>query len=58
MARKVKFGSRFKSRPKKSAGNRRQRVKTQRNRLITAGWDKEEVRKLDVKALRDAIKTV
>lgn len=55
---KVKYGTRFKSRPIKSAGKKRQRLKVHRNRLIAAGWEEQTVAKMDAKSLREALKTV
>lgn len=54
----VKFGTKFKSRPLKSPGLRRQRMKAQQQRLVKAGWSKEKVAKLDAMALREALKTL
>lgn len=54
----VKFGTKFKSRPLKSPGLRRQRVKAHQQRLIKAGWSKEKVVKMDAMALREALKTL
>ena len=54
----VKFGTKFKSRPLKSPGKRRQRVKAHQQRLVKAGWSKEKVVKLDAMALREALKTL
>ena len=54
----VKFGTKFKARPMKSPGMRRQRMKVQRQRLVKAGWSKEKVTKMDAMALREALKTL
>lgn len=54
----IKFGTKFNFRPIKSARLRRQRAKAHQQRLIKAGWDAAKVRKLDVKALREALKTL
>lgn len=54
----VKFGTKFKARPLKSPGLRRQRMKAQMKRLVKAGWAKEKVAKLDAMALREALKTL
>jgi len=54
----IKFGSKFKSRPIKAAGKKRQRVKVHRRRLIAAGMDEEKVARMDAKQLRDALKTL
>ena len=54
----VKFGTKFKARPLKSPGKRRERVKAHMQRLIKAGWPKAKVVKLDAMALREALKTL
>ncbi len=53
-----KFGTRFKLRPVKTEGMRRQRMKVHRQRLEAAGWDAGKVKKMDAKALREALKTI
>lgn len=54
----VKFGTKFKSRPLKSPGLRRQRMKAQQKRLVKAGWAAAKVAKMDAMALREALKTL
>jgi|APTNR8051073442_1049403.scaffolds.fasta_scaffold21825_3 hypothetical protein len=54
----IKYGTKFKARPLKSPGMRRQRMKAQMQRLVKAGWAKEKVAKLDAMALREALKTL
>ncbi len=54
----IKYGTKFKARPLKSPGLRRQRMKAQMQRLVKAGWSKEKVAKLDAMALREALKTL
>lgn len=56
MNKKVKYGQRFKSRPIKSAGKKRQRIKVHRARLVEAGWEESKVTKMDAKSLREALK--
>ncbi|MFT5207526.1 MAG: hypothetical protein ACI9CF_001282 [Candidatus Omnitrophota bacterium] len=53
-----KFGTKFKLRPVKSEGERRARMKVHRKRLENAGWKPEDLRKMDAKALREALKTI
>ncbi len=53
-----KFGTKFKLRPVKTEGERRARMKVHRKRLEVAGWKPEEVKKMDAKALREALKTL
>ena len=54
----IKFGTRFKSRPLKSAGQRRQRVKAQRLRLLAAGMSRAQVDKLNTAEVRETLKKV
>ena len=54
----IKYGTKFKARPLKSPGLRRQRMKAQQKRLIKAGWSQAKVAKLDAMALREALKTL
>lgn len=56
--KKVKFGSRFTTRPIKSAGKKRQRLKVHRARLVQAGLEEEKVSKMDAKSLREALKVI
>lgn len=58
MNKKVKYGQRFKSRPIKSAGKKRQRLKVHRARLVTAGFEEDKVSKMDAKSLREALKLI
>jgi hypothetical protein len=43
------------SRPKKSEGERKRRLATQRKRLVTRGMDEETVRKLNTKEIRELL---
>ena len=42
-------------RPRKTAGERRARMKTHRNRLVALGFDEKDVVKMDPKALRQTL---
>ena len=54
--RNIKFGTKFTFRPVKSAGKKRQRIKSQKKRLLKAGMDSGFVAKMDVKTTRDTLK--
>ena len=58
MGRKIKYSDKFKSRPRKTAGKRRQRVKAQKRRLIAGGWKPDRVALLGVLATREALKSL
>jgi len=49
---RVKFGMR----PKKTGAKKRQRVKTQKKRLITAGLDAAKVEKMTEKEIRQQLR--
>jgi hypothetical protein len=53
---KISFGQRFNTRPVKSAGKRRQRIKMQKRRLVAAGMDTKAVAKLTIKQIRESLK--
>jgi len=53
----LKFSQKFKLRPVKSAGRRRQRVKAQKKRLLAAGMDPKVVERFNVHETRQALKT-
>jgi len=54
----IKFGTRFKSRPVKSARMRRQRIKAQKKRLLASGMEPALVVKMDAYETRQAIKEI
>ena len=54
----IKFGTKFEGRPVKSAGKKRQRLKSQKKRLVAAGMKTDFVSKLGVKQTRDALKRI
>ena len=55
---KIQFHDNWGTRPVKSAGKRRQRVKAQKKRLLAAGWDATRVAKLNVSETREALKAL
>lgn len=56
MGKKIQYHANYNTRPVKSAGMRRQRVKAQKKRLLAAGWESGKVAKLNVKETREALK--
>ncbi len=48
----------FRTRPKKSAGKKRQKVKAQKKKLLAGGLDEAVVEKMTNKEVREALKEV
>ena len=46
----------YRSRPKKSGAKRRQRILSQKKRLIAAGYDEKSIKRMTVVEIRDNLK--
>ena len=58
MSGKTSYHANYFTRPVKSAGKRRQRVKAQKRRLIAAGMTPAVAGKLNVRETREALKKI
>ena len=52
----MKPRKKFRERPKKSGAKKKQRVKSQKKRLVEAGYTEEELKHKSISAVRDMIK--
>jgi TPP-dependent pyruvate/acetoin dehydrogenase alpha subunit len=52
----MKPRKKFRQRPKKSGAKKRQRVRSQKKRLVEAGYTEEDLKHKSISAIRDMIK--